>query len=122
MTFLVIHRCWQGTTLVERTFHLDNDIERFSVHSSDCLWIQFFKYFLKVYVQFSPCPFPPECLAWRLRREAHWGVVTYPCPCQNFFAIVFGIPVSIPSSCRLSPFHLSYVAVPGPVLLVEMLP
>ena len=123
MTFLFIHRCWQGTTLVERTFHLDNLIDRFAVHSSDCLWIQFFKYFFKVYVQFSPCPFPPESLAWRLRKEALWGVVTYTCPCQNFFTIVFGIPVSIPSSCRLSPFHLSVLCrCSRVVLLVEMLP
>ena len=106
MTFLVIHRCWQGTTLVERTFHLDNLIERFAVHSSDCLWIQFFKYFLKVYVQFSPCPFPPECLAWRLRREALWGVVAYPCPCQNFFTIVFG-------SSSVNTFFMSLVPFPS---------
>ena len=28
----LIHRCWQWTNLIERTFHLDNVAERFAVH------------------------------------------------------------------------------------------
>ena len=87
----------------------------------------FFYYFLKIYVQFSPCLFPFECLAWRrLRKEVLWWVVMssgggggggnvfpkrdfknllfcvlrrWPCPCR-YFTIVFGISGSIPSSCR----------------------
>lgn len=73
MKVLFIHRCWQWTTLIERTFHLDNHAERYAVHSSDRLWWHFFKLFF----QFSPCLFPLECLAWRLRKEANWGVVMY---------------------------------------------
>ena len=51
-----------------------------------------------------------------LHFERRW-----PCSCQ-YFTIVFGIPVSIPSLCHLLPFYLSYVTVPRPGLLVEILP